>query len=655
LIAKLLVANRGEIARRIFRTCRELGISSVAVYSDADADLPYVREADASVHIGPGPAAESYLDVERVLAAAAKTGADSIHPGYGFLSEDAGFAAAVVEAGLTWVGPSPDSIRAMGDKATARRMAAEHNVPTVPGYDGDDQQDATFASEAARIGFPLLVKAAGGGGGRGMRRVHAAGELQAAVDSARREAGAAFGNDKLLLERLIERARHIEVQVFGDGAGQVVHLFERECSVQRRHQKVVEEAPSPGVDAALRQELGAAAVRIASAVNYAGAGTVEFLLNDDGSFYFLEMNTRLQVEHPVTELVTSTDLVAAQIAVAEGRGLPWQQDDIELMGHAIEVRVYAEDPMRDYMPGTGALTRFDLPADPGVRIDAGFESGNVLGPHYDAMLAKVIAWGGDRAEANRRLQRAVNQAWIPGVITNLPLLRQLCANPAWQQGQLHTGFLNEHPPVAPPLNFNIGVLHAVALDWWSRRVNPPWGTQVAAGFRVEGNAADTDTWRCGTEEATSRATELDANRLSIEVDDSPAVVVQIFDVEGDEVTLAIGSVRRTSRVVQTAETTYVHFGDGEAFVQRVPRFAPPAGAADEPGSCTAPTPGTVVAIKVAEGDSVTAGQTLIVLEAMKMEHQLTAPEDGVVASVRVEIGDAVDQGTLLLKIEPNED
>lgn len=663
-ITKVLVANRGEIACRVFRTCRALGLGTVAVFSDADATLPHVAAADVAVRIGPGPASESYLDSERILTAAQRTGADAVHPGYGFLAENAAFAEQVQASGLTWIGPSPAAIRVMGDKARARRLAAEHGVPIVPGYDGDDQSDEAFARAAEGVGYPLLVKAAAGGGGRGMRRVEAAADLKEALASARREARAGFGDDTLLLERYVAQPRHIEVQVLGDAQGQVVHLFERECSIQRRHQKIVEEAPSPRVDGTLRERLGAAAVRVAEAVQYVGAGTVEFLVDAEGAFYFLEMNTRLQVEHPVTELITGRDLVADQIALARGEPFPLAQDELRWEGHAVEVRLYAEDPLRDYLPATGKLLRLDLPAEEGVRIDAGYASGDQVSPFYDSMLAKVIAFGPDRATAVQRLRRAVEQAWVPGLVTNLPLLREVLRHPAFERGELDTGFLTRHGlPTPPPLNLGEGALFATAWAWWLRRRAAPYPRGVPAGWRVSGPELSHDTWHCGDQEMP---VSWRAREDALEVVTGLAIPVRVLDVAGDQMRVEALGVQRTVRIaaaradasavgpLQDGDQVYVHFGDGEAFVALSPRFPPPAADSDEPGTCHAPTPGTVVAVHVAAGDAVTRGQTLLVLEAMKMEHSITAAEDGVVAQVRVAVGDTVDQGDLLVRLETEE-
>jgi acetyl-CoA carboxylase biotin carboxylase subunit len=667
----ILIANRGEIARRVIRGCHSLGIKAVAVFSEADAGLPHVRDADLAVCIGPPPADQSYLDVERILEAARRTGAEGVHPGYGFLAENAAFAEAVIAAGLTWIGPPPDAIRAMGDKAAARRLAQEHGVPPVPGYDEADQSDATLVREAERIGFPVLVKASAGGGGRGMRRVERAAELPEALASARREAKSAFGDDTLLLERYLDRPRHIEVQIIGDLHGTVIHLGERECSVQRRHQKIFEESPSPAVDEALRWALGQAAVKVASAVGYTSAGTVEFLLDPEGHYYFLEMNTRLQVEHPVTELVTGLDLVALQVRVAEGRLLPLTQEEVRLRGHAIEARLYAEDPNRDYLASSGTLVRFDLPLEDGIRIDAGYRSGDVVGVYYDSMLAKVLAWGVDRNEASRRLLRAVERAWVPGVVTNLPLLRQVLAHPAWGSGELDTGFLPRHGlPEPPPLNLERGALAATTFGWWHRLQRAQWPAQVPSGWRVEGAGVSEDRWLCGNAEVSVAWRTLGPDQLEVTVtvgEEEPAVhQIRVVGSSGDAVTVDVDGLVTTWRSalrkahpgdptrLEEDDIVYTHFGDGESMMALVPRFPPPVGADAPAGSCVAPTPGTVTAIHVSEGQEVHVGDRLATIEAMKMEHVLEAPEDGTVIAVLVEVGQAVDQGAVLLRLDTGE-
>ncbi len=441
---KLLIANRGEIAVRIARTCRAMGIPSVAVYSAADRNALHARSCDEAVAIGPAEAAGSYLNLEALLDAARRTGADAIHPGYGFLSQNGDFADAVRDAGLVFVGPPGDVHRRMGDKKGARRLMAAAGVPVLPGYDGDDQQDATLATQAARIGWPVMIKPSRGGGGKGMRVVHTAGEFPAALEASRREAQAAFGDDVIVLERCVERPRHVEVQVLADAGGQVLQLFERECSIQRRHQKVVEETPSPALDAAQRESLCAAGVAAARAAGYVNAGTVEFLLDPEGRFHFLEMNTRLQVEHAVTEAVTGLDLVRLQIEIAAGRPLPFGQDDLGASGHAFECRLYAEDPDQDDLPSPGRILLLCAPSGPGVRFDAGVETGSEVSVHYDPLLAKLVTWGRDRTEARQRMRAALRSTAALGVVTNLARLQAILEHPAFVEGRLHTQFIDEH-------------------------------------------------------------------------------------------------------------------------------------------------------------------------------------------------------------------
>jgi 3-methylcrotonyl-CoA carboxylase alpha subunit len=651
MIRKLLIANRGEIARRVARTARAEGIATVAVFSDADAGAAHVAEADEAVRLGPAASAESYLRVDAVLEAARRTGADAVHPGYGFLSENADFAEAVIAAGLTWVGPPPAAMRALGAKAPARQVAAALDIPTVPGYDGDDDGADRLIAEAARIGAPVLIKASGGGGGRGMRRVDDLADLPAAIASARREAVASFSDARLLLERCVERPRHIEVQILADAHGHVVHLFERECSIQRRHQKIVEEAPSPAVSPALREALGDAACRLARHVGYVGAGTVEFLVAGEGAeqaFYFLELNARLQVEHPVTELICGVDLVGLQLAIAEGKPLPFTQADLAPRGHAIEVRLCAEDPLRDFLPGTGRVLAWDVGGD-GVRVDAAVRAGDEVSPHYDSMLAKIIAWGPDRGAARRRLARALDHAWVPGVVHNLPLLRDILSDAAFAEGDLDTSFLARRGlPRPPPEHPALAATLAAALAWRARSTG-----EVPAGWRLSGPAEDVDRWATGAVEMVVRAQQR-GSALAVRVDDGPVAIAQ---VDGDRVTVE-GHTRRVRSVTDGAsatptdgDTLYLHFGDGEAMLRLVPRFAPPAGAGDDPGTLSAPTPGVVRAVRVAAGDVVQAGEALVVLESMKVEHTLRAPSGGVVRAVLVDVGEAVAGGAVLVRLE----
>jgi acetyl/propionyl-CoA carboxylase alpha subunit len=657
-IDTLLVANRGEIARRLIRACRARGIRVVAVYADPDRGLPYVREADLAVRIGPGPARESYLRADAILDVARRTGADAIHPGYGFLAENADFADAVIAAGLTWVGPSGAAMRALGDKAAARRVALACGVPVVPGYDGEAQDAATFVREAARIGAPVLLKASAGGGGRGMRRVDDLARLPEALESARREAEASFGDGRLLLERYVLRPRHLEVQVFGDRHGRVVHFGERECSIQRRHQKIVEEAPAPGLSESQRAALCDAAVRLARHVGYENAGTCEFVVDPDGAFYFLEMNTRLQVEHPVTEEAHGVDLVQLQLDVAEGRPLPAGAGAAPPARAAIEVRVCAEDPARDFLPATGTLVAVDLGEDgPTRRIEAGFASGDVVSPHYDSMIAKVIATGATRDEAVRALTRAVDAAWVAGVATNLPLLRDIARDAAFRAGDLDTGFLGRRDlPRTPPSNLARGA--AVVAAW---RAEQGRTREAPAGWRLCGAEPVSDRYGYAEEAVTSRTAPEDAGwRVAIEGEAEPRRVAWlgrapsggwIVDEDGVVRTVRIAAVPARPGPPEDGDTVYLHLGDAEACVRCLPRFAPPAGLEDEPGACVAPTPAIVRAVHVEVGATVDVGAALVTLEAMKMEQTLKAGAPGVVSAVRVGVGQAVEAGALLVRID----
>ncbi len=488
-IQTVLIANRGEIAVRVIRTCRSLGLRTVAVYSDADRDMPHVRLADESVHIGPPEAGQSYLDVERILQACRSSGADAVHPGYGFLSENAGFARALDEAGIVFIGPRPDTIERMGDKIRARQIMEASGVPVVPGYHDGAQDEAALVKEAERIGYPVMIKASAGGGGRGMRVVQNAGDFGAALESARREAQNAFGDDRVFLEKFVTAPRHIEIQVFGDSHGNIVHLFERECSIQRRHQKVIEESPSPALDEASREAMAKAAVEAARAVDYLGAGTVEFIYSDESrSFYFLEMNTRLQVEHPVTELVTGTDLVAEQIRAAAGLPLSFTQADLSQSGHAIEARLYAEDPAKNFLPSTGRVHVFDPAAGEGVRVDGGVESGDEISIYYDPMAAKIIAHGANRAEAIDRLLRALRETVFFGPANNLTFLQEVLAHRDFRAGKFTTGFLDQHfagwrGPVLSPAQRETARL-AAGLLFFEGAANEPAASVANTGGDV---------------------------------------------------------------------------------------------------------------------------------------------------------------------------
>jgi len=648
---RLLIANRGEIALRILRAARAEGWTTVAVFSDADAFAPHVEQADSAVRLGPGPAAQSYLDPERVLAAARQSGATAVHPGYGFLAENADFAQQVQDAGLTWVGPSPSAMRALGDKVQARHVAARVGIPVLAGADERDGP-IDWQQTATTIGFPVLVKAAAGGGGRGMRVVHTADALDEALTAARREAESSFADGRLLLERFLPTARHIEVQVLGDTHGHVVHLYERECSIQRRRQKVWEEAPAPGLSAGLRDKLGQWATQLARHVGYHSAGTVEFLVHGEDA-WFIEMNTRIQVEHPVSEAVTGVDLVRWQLRVALGEALSLSQNDVVLNGHAIEVRVVAEDPNADWRPATGILLAADFPTMDGVRVDTWVRAETEVSPHYDSLLAKVIAVGRDRDHAIRRLSTAVQEAWLPGVANNLAFLRDLCRHPDVQEAKVHTRWLEADSglPSPPPQDPELAALIGTALSL----TDAPDRGAVPAGWRLMGPTWQADQWQVG-------ATAVDVRMQCIErgyrcrVGDAEHLVGVVADGPEARVTIndRVFRVRRTGERVQDDQPFYLHWGDGEAVLTRLPRLPEALGVADAGGSCVAVTPGTVRAVHVAVGDVVEVGAPLVTLESMKVEQTLTASAGGTVSAVRVAVDDAVAQGELLVGLKTPE-
>ncbi|MEH0982701.1 ATP-binding protein [Micromonospora sp. CPCC 205556] len=688
MITRLLVANRGEIARRVFATCRALGVQTVAVHSDADADAPFVADADHAVRLPGNTPAETYLRVEGILDAARRAGADAVHPGYGFLAENAEFAAAVTDAGLTWVGPPAKAIAAMGDKMEAKALLAEAGVPMLPTWtDPDEITD-----------FPVLVKASAGGGGRGMRVVRDAADLAEAVASARREAAAAFGDGTVFIERYVERGRHVEVQIFGDSHGTVVALGVRDCSIQRRHQKIVEEAPGV-LPPAVRERLHDAAVAAGRAVDYVGAGTVEFLLTPDGDIFFLEMNTRLQVEHPVTELTTGLDLVRLQLLVAEGEPLPERATDPHWMrGHAIEVRLCAEDPAQGFRPATGTLHRFSIPGvncefgnlqRPGLRLDSGVVNGSVVSVHYDSMLAKVIAWAPTRTEAARALAGVLARAELHGVATNRDLLVRILRSPEFAAVDIDTGFLDRHSEVFEPLlpadQLPLVALAAALASAAGRRASAPvlaglpsgWrnvpafpqvarftgpdGNEIEVRYRLDraGRLADWSTSPAASGLATSAATSVsgsDPTRGGIAghtTSDRGSPAVALVEATPQRVVLDVDGVRRAFRVHRVGSAVFVDGPDGAASLAELPRFPLPT-AALAAGSLLAPLPGAVTRVHVRVGQRVSAGDLLLTLEAMKLEHPVLAPADGVVAELPVPAGGQVDTGAVLAVVNPEE-
>jgi acetyl-CoA carboxylase biotin carboxylase subunit len=639
MFSRLLIANRGEIAVRVMRTAKRMGLSTVAVYSDADADALHVTCADEAVRIGPPPVRESYLKIDAILAAAKQTGADAIHPGYGFLSENAKFADACAAAGVVFVGPPPSAIRAMGHKDQAKALMAKTGVPVVPGYLGEDQSLRRLAEEAERTGYPVLIKAVAGGGGKGMRRVESKSEFAAALEGAKREAASAFGDDRVLIEKYVARPRHIEMQIFADNHGNAVHLFERDCSLQRRHQKVIEEAPAPGMPPAMRSIMGEAAVKAAKAAGYAGAGTIEFIADASEGLkadrvWFMEMNTRLQVEHPVTEAITGLDLVEWQLRVAAGEKLPLKQSEIRLHGHAIEVRLYAEDPQQDFLPSTGTLERLQMPAD-SVRVDSGVREGDAVTPFYDPMIAKVIAHADTREAAAAKLAHALEETQIAGLRTNTAFLIRALKHPDFVAGEVDTGFIPRHqaellPQKSEPPEHLLAeaALFLVRERERAHHTNDPWDQND--GFRLAGEARETVDFVAGNKRKS----------------------VQLIHRHDGSLEVAGGKTSTASHVnaMCLKSGDIAVFERGETWTLSL---YDPFAHAEEQGSAadrvTAPMPGKVIQMLVRPGEAVKRGQPLAVLEAMKMEHTLSASADALVATVDVSPGDQVSEGAVIVR------
>ncbi|PBD26150.1 3-methylcrotonyl-CoA carboxylase [Pseudomonas aeruginosa] len=644
---KILVANRGEIACRVLRTAHELGYRSVAVYSEADAEARHVQLADEAVCIGPAAVAQSYLNIEAILDAARRSGAEAIHPGYGFLSENADFARACEAAGIVFIGPDAEAIHLMGSKRLSKIAMLAAGVPCIPGYEGAEQDDATLRREAERIGYPLMIKASAGGGGRGMRLVEEPDQLLEQLRTARSEALGAFGSAELILEKAVPRPRHVEIQVFGDRHGNLLYLGERDCSVQRRHQKVIEEAPCPVLDADLRRAMGEAAVKAAASVNYVGAGTVEFLLGEDGRFYFLEMNTRLQVEHPVTELVTGQDLVAWQIRVAEGHPLPLRQEQVELRGHAIEVRLYAEDAGRGFLPQTGTVLRWDPELLPGVRIDHGLVEGQAVTPFYDPMLAKLIAYGATRDEARQRLLAMLAETSVGGLRTNLAFLRRILGHPAFAAAELDTGFIARHQddllpaPQALPEHF----WQAAAEAW----------LQSEPGHRRDDDPHSPWSRNDGWRSALAREADLmlrcrDERRCVRLRHASPSQ----YRLDGDDLVSRVDGVTRRSAALRRGRQLFLEWEGELLAIEAVDPIAEAEAAHAHQGGLSAPMNGSIVRVLVEPGQTVEAGTALVVLEAMKMEHSIRAPHAGVVKALYCSEGELVEEGTPLVELDENQ-
>jgi len=659
MIRSLLIANRGEIACRVIRTARRLGIRTIAVYSDADADALHVESADEAWRIGPAPVSESYLSAENILSVAKASGADAIHPGYGFLSENAEFALACEAAGIVFVGPPASAIRAMGSKDAAKRLMEEAGVPIVPGYHGEDQDVAHLEAEADRIGYPILIKAVAGGGGKGIRLVASGPEFRPALEAARREATNSFGDGRVLIERYVQRPRHIEVQVFADAHGNAVHLFERDCSMQRRHQKVIEEAPAPGMSTAVRQLMGAAAVKAALAIGYRGAGTIEFIADGSGDpradgFWFMEMNTRLQVEHPVTEAITGLDLVEWQLRVASGETLPLTQDELPLQGHAFEARLYAEDPARNFMPAIGKLERLILPSmGEGARVDSGVRQHDVITPFYDPMIAKLIAYGETRETALGRLRQMLSEVKVDGIATNAEFLLALAWNGDFAKGIVDTGLIERNMATLAPDPANAPDIALAAAALWAIGAledagDSPW---TLGSFRLWGPMRKTVRFAA---EGGPKSVVLESRAGGYDISLSGLPHVRVARRDGSLVTLDLGAHRVPVDVFGKQNAVTVTLGGGRwRFFLHDP--SPVSGPSDVATDFVrSPLPGQVTSISVGPGDRVSRGQVLATVEAMKMEHGLTAQRDAVIAEVRVGLREQVTEGDTLIVFEPSE-
>ena len=671
MFTTILIANRGEIACRVAATARKLGIKTIAVYSDADVQAKHVASCDVAVRIGESPVLESYLKADAILEAARRHGAQAIHPGYGFLSENEGFAEACAQAGMTFVGPPASAIAAMGSKSAAKSLMALAGVPLVPGYHGDNQEPVFLRQQADSLGYPVLIKASAGGGGKGMRVVESAQDFDAALTSCQREARASFGDDRVLIERYLKKPRHIEIQVFADTHGNCIYLYERDCSIQRRHQKVIEEAPAPGMDPEMRRAMGAAAVAAARAVAYVGAGTVEFIVEPDGRFYFMEMNTRLQVEHPVTEMITGIDLVEWQLRVAAGERLPLLQDQIQLSGHAIEARIYAENTDKGFLPSVGRLTHFQLPEHVAfthgeIRVDGGVRCGDEISPYYDPMIAKLIVWGSSREQSLLRLRQALSETQIVGVHTNVDFLSRLLHEDAFVVADLDTGLIERRretlfpPPQATPSHVLACAVVAVLneegfgpeFEAHHALLPDPWSIQD--GWRLSAQYRRKFVWLDGEAVREVYFVRRDLQER-IEIHESSEVMSwtsQRLPSGAQRLALTLAGVRRTATVQKRGERVDVFVeGNHTVLCLQEPLKQALRGEAGRTGGLTAPMPGKLIAVHVKAGQEVKQGETLLVMEAMKMEHAVIAPADGRVKEVFFELGEQVSEGVALIALE----
>ena len=640
----LLVANRGEIACRVMRTAKALGLTTVAVHSATDRDARHSREADIRVDLGGSKATDSYLQIDKLIAAAKASGAQAIHPGYGFLSENAGFARAIEAAGLIFLGPPASAIDAMGSKSAAKALMETAGVPLVPGYHGEAQDLETFRSAAERIGYPVLLKATAGGGGKGMKVVEEVSQLAEALASAQREAQSSFGDSRMLVEKYLLKPRHVEIQVFADQHGNCLYLNERDCSIQRRHQKVVEEAPAPGLSPELRKAMGEAAVRAAQAIGYVGAGTVEFLLDARGEFFFMEMNTRLQVEHPVTEAITGLDLVAWQIRVAQGEALPISQEQVPLLGHAIEVRLYAEDPGNDFLPATGRLELYrESAAGPGRRVDSGVEEGDSVSPFYDPMLGKLIAWGENREQARLRLLSMLDEFAIGGLKTNLAFLRRIVAHPAFAEAQLDTGFIPRYQAQLLPAPSELGA------DFWQAAAQAFTQSQPerVRNDDLQSPWSAVNGWRSALPAQTSLHLSCAGQDQAL----SLGARSPVFQLQGERLWVEQQGLRREHRAIRRGDTLYLHWQGEMHSVTAYDPIAAADASHSQQGGLTAPMNGSIVRVLVSAGQSVEAGAQLVVLEAMKMEHSIRAPQAGVIKALYCQEGEMVSEGSALVELE----